>query len=68
MDPWLVDELTFAGQRWLYRGKKTHIQPADPDALAKECDAVILSQVTTQSKPTLPPIGPAAQLLHGKIP
>ena len=45
VDPWLVDELTFAGQRWLYRGKKTHISPVDPEELAKGCDAVILSQV-----------------------
>ena len=45
VDPWLVDELTFAGQRWLYRGKKTHISPVDPDEVAKGCDAVILSQV-----------------------
>jgi len=45
VDPWLVNELTFAGQRWLYRGKKTHISPVDPDKLAKGCDAIILSQV-----------------------
>ena len=45
VDPWLVDELTFAGQRWLYRGKKTHISPVDPNELAKGCDAVVLSQV-----------------------
>jgi L-ascorbate metabolism protein UlaG (beta-lactamase superfamily) len=46
VDPWLVDELTFAGQRWLYRGKKTHIPPRDPDEVAKGCDAIILSQVS----------------------
>ena len=45
VDPWLVEELTFGGQSWLYRGKKTHIDPVDPDTLAKECDAVVLSQV-----------------------
>ena len=45
MDPWLVEELTFGGQSWLYRGKKTHIDPVDPDKLAKECDAIVLSQV-----------------------
>ena len=61
VDPWLVDELTFAGQRWLYRGKKTHIPPTDPDEVAKGCDAIILSQVScytscnnTQVYPLIP--------------
>lgn len=61
VDPWLVDELTFAGQRWLYRGKKTHIPPTDPDEVAEGCDAIILSQVScytscnnTQVYPLIP--------------
>jgi hypothetical protein len=46
VDPWLVGELVFAGQRWLYAGKKTHIAPQDPAKVAEGADAIILSQVT----------------------
>lgn len=53
MDPWLVEELVFAGQNWLYRGKKTHIPPQDPAKVAEGVDAIILSQV---QHPHLPPI------------
>lgn len=45
VDPWLVEELVFAGQNWLYRGKKTHIPPQDPAKVAEGIDAIILSQV-----------------------
>ncbi|CAL8463808.1 g3342 [Coccomyxa elongata] len=44
VDPWLVEELIFAGQAWLYRGKKTHIPPPDLDKVADGVDALILSQ------------------------
>ena len=47
MDPWLVEELTFAGQAWLYRGKKTHIPPLDLSKVVEGVDALILSQASS---------------------
>ncbi|KAK9918517.1 hypothetical protein WJX75_004661 [Coccomyxa subellipsoidea] len=44
VDPWLVEELIFAGQAWLYRGKKTHIPPLDLGKVVEGVDALILSQ------------------------
>ena len=46
MDPWLVEELIFAGQAWLYRGKKTHIPPLDLNKVVEGVDALILSQAS----------------------
>ncbi len=46
MDPWLVEELIFAGQAWLYRGKKTHIPPLDLNKIIEGVDALILSQAS----------------------
>ena len=46
MDPWLVEELIFAGQAWLYRGKKTHIPPLDLGKVVEGVDALILSQAS----------------------
>lgn len=41
-DPWLVDDLVFAGQDWLYRGKKTaSLPPFDEMASA---DIIVLTQ------------------------
>jgi hypothetical protein len=44
VDPWLVEELVFAGQSWLYRGKKTHIPPLNLNKVVEGVDAIILSQ------------------------
>ncbi len=48
VDPWLVDDLVFFDQTWLYRGKKRVINvkgKVDIAEIAAETDVVVLSQV-----------------------
>jgi hypothetical protein len=42
VDPWLVDDLTFGGQTWLFRGKK---RVKVDFAEASACDLLLLTQV-----------------------
>lgn len=42
VDPWLVDSLSFADQKWLLEGKKTN--PASIDTVMEGVDFIILSQ------------------------
>jgi hypothetical protein len=44
VDPWLVDELVFFNQTWLYRGKKGALPPVDVGKVGEEADVIILSQ------------------------
>ena len=44
VDPWLVGELTFAGQNWVFEGKKGLDPPLDVDAIAAKADFILLSQ------------------------
>eukprot|EP00798_Chlamydomonas_sp_ICE-L_P030459 gene30459-35469_t len=43
VDPWLVGDLTFADQDWLYRGKKRSVK-VDLPQIAAETDVIVLSQ------------------------
>ncbi len=48
VDPWLVGELTFLEQAWLYRGKKRVIGRSvtvNVAQVAQETDVVVLTQV-----------------------
>lgn len=44
-DPWLTGDLVFAGQTWLYRGKKTAVRDLDVPAIGQSVDLLVLSQV-----------------------
>ena len=44
VDPWLVGNLTFADQEWLYKGTKTAPMPTIQDIEAST-DFILLSQV-----------------------
>ena len=56
VDPWLVEELVFAGQSWLYRGRKTHIAAPDLNKVVEGLDALILSQVCSCCAPPSLPV------------
>lgn len=47
VDPWLVGELVFAGQRWAYHGEKSEpkVKDLDPEAIAAKAAFILLSQV-----------------------
>jgi hypothetical protein len=47
VDPWLVGDLTFAEQDWLYKGKKRALRTADVDlkAICSDTDVILLTQV-----------------------
>jgi hypothetical protein len=48
VDPWLVGELVFFDQDWLYKGKKRVLNApgkVDIDAIAAETDVVVITQV-----------------------
>lgn len=47
VDPWLVGELVFAGQRWAYHGEKSEpkVKNLDPVAIAGRAAFILLSQV-----------------------
>ncbi|KAK9864385.1 hypothetical protein WJX84_001970 [Apatococcus fuscideae] len=46
VDPWLVGELVFAGQRWAYHGEKSepNVKNLDPEAIAARASFILLSQ------------------------
>lgn len=46
VDPWLVDELVFFNQTWLYRGKKGALPPVDVAQIGEDTDVIIISQVS----------------------
>lgn len=45
VDPWLVGDLTFGQQSWLYSGKKRHTKDVDWRAIASRCDFILITQV-----------------------
>lgn len=45
VDPWLVGELTFYGQTWVFSGKKGDLPPVDVDAVAGKADIIVITQV-----------------------
>lgn len=49
-DPWLTGDLTFAGQLWLYRGKKTAVRDLNFASLGQGVDLLVLSQVRSYLK------------------
>eukprot|EP00884_Botryococcus_braunii_P010013 jgi/Botrbrau1/19012/Bobra.0100s0044.1 len=44
VDPWLVDELVFFNQTWLYRGRKGALPPVDVAQIGEDTDVIIISQ------------------------
>lgn len=53
VDPWLVDELVFFNQTWLYRGRKGALPPVDVAQIGQETDVIIISQVLVFFVPSL---------------
>ena len=45
MDPWLVGDLTFAKQSWLYSGRKVRTRDVDAPAVARGSDVMLITQV-----------------------
>ena len=47
VDPWLVGDLTFADQDWLYTGKKRALRAVDVDVqqICDDTDLILLTQV-----------------------
>jgi hypothetical protein len=47
VDPWLVGDLTFAKQSWLYSGRKVRTRDVDAPAVARGSDVMLITQVHT---------------------
>lgn len=47
VDPWLVGDLTFAKQSWLYSGRKVRTRDVDAPAVARGSDVMLITQVPT---------------------
>jgi hypothetical protein len=47
VDPWLVGDLTFADQDWLYKGKKRTLRSVnvDIDQICADTDVILITQV-----------------------
>ena len=45
VDPWLVGDLTFAKQSWLYSGRKVRTRDVDAPAVARGSDVMLITQV-----------------------
>lgn len=45
VDPWLVGDLTFADQDWLYKGVKQTNLPGSVSDLTSDVDFLLISQV-----------------------
>lgn len=46
VDPWLVGELTFGNQSWIYSGEKMRTRDVDWQAVARESDFILITQVS----------------------
>lgn len=44
VDPWLIGDLTFLEQYWIYRGQKIKAGDLDVQAIAKSADIVLITQ------------------------
>lgn len=44
VDPWLVGELTFGNQSWIYSGEKMRTRDVDWQAVARESDLILITQ------------------------
>lgn len=56
-DPWLTGDLVFAGQTWLYRGKKTVVRNLDVPSIGQGVDLLVLSQVRIRPQVVLQGVG-----------
>jgi hypothetical protein len=45
VDPWLIGDLTFLEQYWIYRGQKIKAQDLDVQAIANSSDIILITQV-----------------------
>lgn len=45
VDPWLVGDLTFAKQSWLYSGQKVRTRDVDAPAVARGSNVMLITQV-----------------------
>lgn len=44
VDPWLIGDLTFLEQYWIYRGQKIKAQDLDVQAIANSSDIILITQ------------------------